>query len=134
MPELETLRDRYDRAKFGDGVGLVLIGMPGLEKWLARYPQLYSRVGFVRQYWPLGAEELGFLQAHKWQQLGLTFASDNFTDAKARVAIARITGGNFRLIQRLFTQIARILTINSLRTITKEVVEAAREQLVIGPL
>jgi len=40
--------------------------------------------------------------------------------------------GNFRLLHRLFAQIGRILTINELRTITKEVVEAARECLVIG--
>jgi hypothetical protein len=31
------------------------------------------------------------------------------------------------------TQIERILQINELRTITKEVVEAAHENLVIGP-
>jgi predicted secreted protein len=49
-------------------------------------------------------------------------------------AIVRITSGNFRLIQRLFAQIASLLAINRLQTVTKEVVEAAREQLVIGPL
>ncbi|MED4378507.1 ATP-binding protein, partial [Schinkia azotoformans] len=35
-------------------------------------------------------------------------------------------------IQRLFTQIERILEINNLETITTEVVEAARDSLVIG--
>jgi hypothetical protein len=35
---------------------------------------------------------------------------------------------------RLFTQIERILEINALHTVTKEVVEAAWENLVIGVL
>lgn len=134
LPELEVLRDRFDRANFQDGVGLVLIGLPGIEKRLARYPQLFSRVGFVHHYRPLGAEELRFVPAHKWAELGLAFAPEDNTDAEALAAIARITGGNFRLVQRLFSQIARILEINRLRTITKEVVETARESLVLGPL
>lgn len=44
----------------------------------------------------------------------------------------RITGGNFRLVERLFGQIQRVLEINQLSTITREVVDAARDTLVIG--
>jgi DNA transposition AAA+ family ATPase len=133
MPELEEIRDRYDRATFADGTGVVLIGLPGIEKRLARYPQLYSRVGVVHHFRPLSEEELRFILAHKWQEVGLTFSPDDYTDAEALAAIARITGGNVRLVQRLFGQIDRVLAINRLRTITKEVVETARESLVIGP-
>ena len=47
-------------------------------------------------------------------------------------AILRITGGNFRLLDRLLTQMGRILEINGLQTVTPAAVEAARESLVIG--
>jgi DNA transposition AAA+ family ATPase len=128
MAGLEQLRDIFDRG----GVGLVLIGMPGLEKRLARYPQLYSRVGFAHPYRPLGEEEMHFLLRHKWRELGLTLEPGDFTDAEAAAAVIRITGGNFRLVQRLFTQVGRILRLNGLSVITREVIEAAREALVIG--
>lgn len=125
---LEQIRDLYDRS----GLGLILIGMPGLEKRLSRYSQLYSRVGFVHQFKTLSSEELKFILEQKWSQLGLSFNPNDFTDAEAIAAIIRITNGNFRLLQRLCAQIERILQINELQTITKEVVEAAREGLVIG--
>ena len=113
---------------------MILVGMPGIEKRLARYPQLYSRIGFVHEYRTLSSEELLLVLRHHWSKLNLTLAADDFTDAEAIAAVARITGGNFRLVQRLFAQIQRIMEINSLATITREVVETARESLVIGIL
>jgi DNA transposition AAA+ family ATPase len=107
--------------------------MPGLEKRLARYAQFYSRVGFVHEFRPLAGEELRFVLACQWQQLGLMFDGDNAGDAAALALAAQITRGNFRLIERLFAQVDRILHINQLRQVTAEVVEAAREGLVIGP-
>jgi DNA transposition AAA+ family ATPase len=122
------MRDIFDR----DGPALVLVGMPGLEKRMARYPQLYSRVGFVHEFKPLGDDEVRFTLQHKWQHLGLSMAPDDFTDVEAVAAVVRITGGNFRLLQRLLAQVERILEINGLSTVTREVVEAARDSLVIG--
>ncbi len=127
-PSLEQLRDHHDRT----GIGLILIGMPGIERRLARYPQLYSRIGFAHEYRALSTDELTFVLHHHWAAIGLTMSAEDFTDAEAIAAVARITNGNFRLVQRLFAQITRILDINSITTITREVVETAREALIIG--
>jgi DNA transposition AAA+ family ATPase len=125
---LEFIRDIFDRT----GIGVILIGMPGMEKRLSRYPQLYSRVGFAHHYRPLQGDELSFVLTRHWRKLGLTLDEADFTDTQAIASIARITGGNFRLLHRLFVQIERILKINSLSVITDDVVEAARSTLVIG--
>ena len=125
---LEHLRDRFDRR----ALGLLLIGMPGIDKRLSRYPQLYSRIGFAHQYRPLGDDELAFVLTRHWRKLGLTLDLTDFTDAQAVAAVGRITRGNFRLVHRLFVQIKRVLKINELAVITSDVVETARGTLVIG--
>ena len=120
------------RAIFDDGqIGLILIGMPGLEKRLARYPQFYSRIGFVHEFRPLAATEIRRLIEQRWAPSGVRLPEQPWTQ-EAVAAIIRITGGNFRLLNRLLTQVERILEINALSGVTKEAVEAARESLVIG--
>ena len=119
---LEQLRDVYDRRH----IGLVLIGMPGLQKRLARYAQLYSRVGFVHQFRSLSGAELRRVLEHQWVQLGFDAAADSQLDAALVNAIARVTGGNFRLVERLFAQLERIVAINGLTAVTTEAVTLAR--------
>ncbi len=65
-------------------------------------------------------------------ELGLTYEPRRPADAESVVSIVRITGGNFRLVERLMSQVARIMTINNLDTITPDAIEAAREVLVVG--
>jgi hypothetical protein len=43
-----------------------------------------------------------------------------------------MTGGNLRLITRLLAQVERVLNVNDARVISVEIVEAARDSLVIG--
>jgi DNA transposition AAA+ family ATPase len=125
---LEQVRDIFDQSE----LGVVLIGMPGLEKRLSRYPQLYSRVGFVHAFRPLSATQVRELLQRQWVPAGVTLPEEGVTDEEARAAIIRVTGGNFRLLHRLLTQIARLMEINALPTVTRHIVEAARESLVIG--
>ena len=125
---LEQVRDIFDQSD----LGMVLIGMPGLEKRLSRYPQFYSRVGFVHAFRPLSTPQVRTLLGRKWSPSGIILPEDGVTDEATLAAIIRVTGGNFRLLHRLLTQIARIVEINALLKVTQEVVEAAREALVIG--
>ena len=83
---LEQIRDIFDRGE----LGVVLIGMPGLEKRLSRYPQLYSRVGFVHEFRPLSAEEVYDLFAQRWVPSGVVLPGEGLTDVDVQAAIIRM--------------------------------------------
>jgi len=127
MSSLEQLRSIFDAS----GLGMVLIGMPGIEKRLARYPQFYSRIGFVHEFRPLGRAEIEELLGERWAPPGVTLPYEPFApEIVAR--IVQMTEGNFRLLSRLLTQIERVLDVNDAKQVSLPILEAARESLVIG--
>ena len=67
MAGLEQVRDIFDHG----GIGLVLIGVPGLEKRLGRYRQFYSRIGFVHEFRPLASAETRRLLKQRWTPPGV---------------------------------------------------------------
>lgn len=125
---LEVLREVFDESE----IGMVMIGMPGMEKRLARYPQLYSRIGFSHEYRSLSKDELQFILQNRISEFSRFPELNNFDDYEAIMELTRITNGNFRLIDRMLAQSERIMKINGLSKITKEVIETARKSLVIG--
>jgi hypothetical protein len=123
---LEQLRDFFDRSD----MGLILIGMPGFDRQLARYPQLYSRVGFAHQYRPLDARTSPTFASTTGSNSA--YPSTPPSPTKRRTRSPGSPAATSRLIERLMSQVGRILEINQFATITPEVVEAARQTLVVG--
>jgi AAA domain len=128
MNSLERIRSIFDEGT----AGLVLIGMPGIEKRIARFPQFYSRIGFVHEFRPLDAEQIQNLLESKWAPVGVNLPDEQLLP-EVIASLIRMTGGNFRLLTRLLTQIERVLSVNDLHLVSTAVVEAARDSLVIGP-
>lgn len=129
IASLEHLRDLYDR----HGFGMILMGMPGLEKKLARYPQLYSRIGFVHEFRPLRGTEMQLVACRHAATFGIEFDPASLDGLEALAAVVRITRGNLRLAERLLAQMRRIMDLNDTHTVTTDIVDAARDRLVIGP-
>ena len=129
VASLEHLRDLYDRY----GFGLILMGMPGLEKKLARYPQLYSRIGFVHEFRPLREAEMQLVARRHAATFGIAFDPASLDAVEALAAVVRITRGNLRLAERLLAQMRRIMDLNGAQTVSTDIVDAARDRLVIGP-
>ncbi len=127
MNGLEQLRSTFDNS----GLGMVLIGMPGIEKRVSRYPQFFSRIGFVHEFRPLPDSDVEMLLRSHWAPTGVQLPKTDISPEVA-AAITRLTRGNFRLLTRLLTQMQRVIQINQLSEFSIDVVETARENLVIG--
>jgi len=127
MNSLEQVRSVFDS---GD-MGMTLIGMPGIEKRIARFPQFYSRIGFVHEFRPLTDADIQVLLEQRWAPVGIHLPSPS-PEPEVIAAVIRLTRGNFRLLVRLLTQMEPVVAINGLETLSVDVVETARENLVIG--
>jgi DNA transposition AAA+ family ATPase len=127
MNSLEQLRSIFDE----NGFGMVLIGMPGIEKRIARYPQFFSRIGFVHEFRPLSDADIQLLLEQRWAPVGIHLPPPR-PAPEVIAAVIRLTRGNFRLLVRLLTQMERVVAINGLEALSVDVVETARENLVIG--
>ena len=125
---LEQVRAIFDQG----GLGVVLIGMPGLEKRMARYAQLYSRVGFVHEFRPLSKEDVRRLLRKGWAPSDSPLPEENLIDEEAVAELLRIAQGRFRQLYRLLQQTSRLMQVNRLDRVTRDVVEAASENVVIG--
>lgn len=128
MNSLEQMRSIFDEGT----AGMVLIGMPGIEKRAARFPQFYSRIGFVQEFRPLDSTQVQDLLEKRWTPDGVVLP-DEPLHPEVMASLIRMTGGNFRLLTRLLTQIERVFSVNDLHFVSTAVVEAARDSLVIGP-
>jgi DNA transposition AAA+ family ATPase len=124
----ELIRELYDAGE----ATFIFIGMPGIDKVIERYPQLYSRVGFVHQFKNLGKNEVEFILNKHFSKLGASIDETDFGDQEAVSAIIRMTNGNFRLINRLLKQSYRIMQVNCMTSLTTEILDAARKCLLIG--
>src|SRR5271155_5929421 len=71
------------------------------------------------------------LLEERWAPVGIHLP-DSSPNPEVIAAVIRLTRGNFRLLVRLLTQMERVLAINGLQTLSVDVVETARENLVIG--
>jgi hypothetical protein len=80
---------------------------------------------------PLPDDETRDFLSKRWSHRVKAY-SDEFTDKEAVGAILRITRGNIRVIERLMMQVEHVLAVNLLELVTKEVMETARDNLILG--
>ena len=109
-----------------------------------REPERLKRVTFVRpskempaglrhvhEFSPLSDADIQVLLERRWAPVGIHLPAP-CPGPEVIAAVIRLTRGNFRLLVRLLTQMERVVAINGLETLSVDVVETARENLVIS--
>lgn len=123
---LEQLRYLYDRDRFG----LVLIGMPGLDRTLSRYAQFYSRIGFLHRYKPLDDSRVEEV-LQKPSVFGVDLGAEAFPK-EAVAGMIRYSEGNFRTLEKLTQRVESILEINGRTVADAGIVQLARQHILLG--
>jgi len=97
--------------------------MPISKSALPRFPRFYSRIGFDHEFHTLEEKEITELLNQGWVLVGVTLPSEVLAP-DVIASLIRMSGRNFRRRTRLLAQIERILKVNQLDKISKEIVAA----------
>ena len=71
------------------------------------------------------------LLEQRWVPAGVEL-SEQVLAPEVIASLVQMSAGNFRLLSRLLAQVERILKVSDLTAVTKDIVAAARNSLVIG--
>src|SRR5205823_3796648 len=93
------------------------VGGPAVPSSSERHPGEMQR---VRMLMIRASREVRALLSG-WCPRGLSLSADLLAGAKGVAALIRVTEGNFRLRERLLSQVGRILAIKGLEVMTREV-------------
>ena len=98
-----------------------------MDRRLERQPHFSHRVAFVHQYKQLSLEEVRLYIDYKLDAMGLSKPQNDLYSV-----IYWYTQGNFRMLNNLFLQISRLIRINAMTEITRDLIDTAREILLFG--
>jgi hypothetical protein len=125
---LELIRQLYDQYQFG----LILIGMNGIQNKMMQLPQFYSRIGFAHQYQQLQKSDLTTAITQLALELELNLGVNDTHKKYTIDKIITTCRGNFRILDRLLSQMKRIQTINDMPYADELTLNAAKKLLISG--
>ncbi len=98
---------------------------------LLRYQQFYSRIGFLHRYKPLDITRVREVLKNP-SVFGVDLGAEELSE-EAVAGMIRYPEGNFRTLEKLTQRVESILEINGSTKADAEVVQLARQQILLGP-